>query len=258
VKIESISYSHKSVPEDAPIRYFIADLHLDGMDTERAQKFRHFLDQLGKEAATRPVELYIIGDLFEFFYEYRKQLFEIYGADLAALEAAFKAGVKIFLFFGNRDFAYGNYVRKRFGATILGDGDAITLNDGRPVWLEHGDLLCTADKRYLRFRKFIRSLPVKVAFRLMPWAFARNTIENIRKKTAADKATKPKNVTEVDQAFARKRLEEKGCKILICGHTHRPISEDLGAGYRLIVLTPWCDKAAGMMDDGAVLKAFSL
>jgi len=247
-----------AVPVGAPIRYFIADLHLDGCDTERAKSFRHFLEQLGKEAATRPVELYIIGDLFEFWYEYRKALFEIYRADLAALEAASKAGVKIFLFYGNRDFAYGKYVRSRFGATILGDGEAITLNDGRPVWLEHGDLLCTSDKRYLRFRSIIRSLPVKVAFRLMPWAFARNTIDNIRKKTAADKAKKSPKVVEIDQAFARRRLEAKGCKVLICGHTHRALSEDLGAGYRLIVLTPWCEKAAGMMDDGAVLKAFNI
>ena len=86
------------------------------------------------------MELYILGDLFEFWYEYRKQIFELYAKDLLALENAWQAGVKIFLF-GNRDFAYGRYVNKRFGATVLGDGQQITLHDSRPVWLEHGDLL---------------------------------------------------------------------------------------------------------------------
>ena len=138
-----------------PLRYFISDLHLDGRDTPRAQAFHVFLSKLAEAAQAGPVELYIVGDLFEFWYEYRAQLFALYERDLEALEAAWKAGVKIFLFYGNRDFAYGKYVLKRFGATVLGDGEALQLNDSRRAWLEHGDLLCTHDKRYLRFRKII-------------------------------------------------------------------------------------------------------
>ncbi|HYG73658.1 MAG TPA: UDP-2,3-diacylglucosamine diphosphatase [Planctomycetota bacterium] len=245
------------VSAQSPVRYFIADLHLDGLDTPRAKHFRDFLKRLSNEAAARPIELYIVGDLFEFWYEYRAALFEIYRADLSALDAASKAGVKIFLFYGNRDFAYGRYVQRRFNATILGDGEGITLNDSRPLWLEHGDLLCTADTRYLRFRSIIRSFPVKVLFWLMPWSFARRTIERIRSRTQADKSSKPKSVVAIDLQAARRRLEANGCKVLICGHTHQPISEDLGAGYRLIVLPPWCDAPAGYVDDGA-LKPFSL
>src|SRR4051812_20435564 len=117
MKLDPIAEPHGNT--DIPLRYFIADLHLDGTNTERALKFRKFLKRLSAEAARGPVELYIVGDLFEFWYEYRKQLFEIYREDLQALEDAWHAGVKIFLFFGNRDFAYGNYVNRRFGATVL-------------------------------------------------------------------------------------------------------------------------------------------
>jgi UDP-2,3-diacylglucosamine hydrolase len=244
--------------QGTPLRFFIADLHLDGTSTQRALNFREFLSRLATYAQERPVELYIIGDLFEFWYEYRSALFELYRDDLSALEAAWKAGVKIFLFFGNRDFAYGNYATARFGATVLGDGQQITLGDYRPLWMEHGDLLCRSDTRYLRFRKIIRSWPVKCAFFLMPWSFAKGLIENIRKKTNADKAAKPKGVIAIDEAYARQRLEEKKCKILLCGHTHVPQQTDLGAGYRLIVLPPWCDVPAGMVDDGRSFKAFQL
>src|SRR5436190_2386939 len=136
-----------ALPESQqPLRYFISDLHLDGGDTPRAEKFRFFLQKLSEAAAGGPVELYIVGDLFEFWYEFRRQLFAIYARDLEALEAAAQAGVKIFLFFGNRDFAYGKYVKKRLGAEVLGDGAMVQLNDARKVWLEHGDLLCTDDK----------------------------------------------------------------------------------------------------------------
>lgn len=256
MKVEPIASVQPSA-DAPPLRYFIADLHLDGLDTPRAKNFRQFLSRLAQEAAARPVELYILGDLFEFWYEYRAALFDIYRADLEALEAAWKAGVKIFLFFGNRDFAYGSYARRRFGATVLGDGEAITLGDSRPAYLEHGDLLCTADRRYLRFRGIIRSWPVRLLFWLMPWSYARRMIERIRKRTAQDKAAKPPAAVEIDLNAARVRLETCHCRILLCGHTHKPRSEDLGAGYRLIVLPPWCETPAGMVDDGT-LKPFNL
>jgi UDP-2,3-diacylglucosamine hydrolase len=237
-------------------RYFIADLHLNGLDTDHALKFREFLKKISAEAATRPTELYILGDLFEFWYEYHVQLFAIYHKDLEALEAAWHAGVNIYLFYGNRDFAYGKYVRSRFGATILGDGEKIMLSDTRPAWLEHGDLLCTSDRSYLRFRAVIRSFPVRVLFWLMPWSLSLRMIEKIRNRTNADKKTKSQKTLEIDIAAARRRLEGKDCRVLLCGHTHQPKAEDLGAGYRLIVLPAWCQQAGGFVDDGLVLRPF--
>ena len=257
IKAAPLSYELPPDSTPKPRRYFIADLHLDGLDTERAVRFRAFLKRLSAEAATNAIELYIVGDLFEFWYEYRKALFELYRNDLDALEAAWKAGLHIYLFFGNRDFAYGNYVTRRFGATVLADGQDITLNDSRRVWLEHGDLLCTSDHKYLRFRKIIRSLPVRLIFRILPWSLARKSIDRIRRKSNTDKAHKPAHTLEIDMHAARRRLEAMGCRILICGHTHQPMSEDLGAGYRLIVLPPWCESAAGYMDDGNTLKPFT-
>src|SRR5689334_17783419 len=105
-----------------PHKYFIADLHLDGTDSPRALKFREFLKRLSEEAKVQPTELYIIGDLFEFWYEYHASIHAIYHKDLEALADAFAAGVAIYLFYGNRDFIYGKFVNKKFGATVLGDG----------------------------------------------------------------------------------------------------------------------------------------
>jgi UDP-2,3-diacylglucosamine hydrolase len=247
-----------AVDPHSPVRYFIADLHLDGRDNERASSFRSFLKRLSDEAKTRPIELYILGDLFEFWYEYRSKLFELYAADLRALTSAWEAGVKIFLFYGNRDFTYGKYVNRRFGATVLGDGQQITLSDSRKLWMEHGDLLCTDDRRYLRFRKLIRSRPSRVLFFLMPWPMARRAIERIRNRSSADKARKSLKEVDVNHAAARQRLEQTKSRLLLCGHTHRPCSEDLGAGFRLIVLPPWCEKPAGFIDDERGFRAFAL
>jgi len=238
-------------------RYFISDLHLDGQDTPRALKFREFLKRLSAEAQAAPVELYVLGDLFEFWYEYRAQLFQIYHADLRALTAAWEAGVRVFLLYGNRDFAYGEYVRRRFGATILGDGGAVALNDTRRAWLEHGDLLCTADRRYQRFRSWIRSGPVRLLFWLLPWTCARRLIERLRQRAAAAKAAKPAVQMQLDHEAARTRLEAHGCQVLICGHLHDAQAHDVGGGGRLIALPAWCDTLSGMVDDERGFRRFS-
>lgn len=236
-------------------RVFLADLHLDGADTPRARTFRALLKRLAAEAAATPTELYILGDLFEYWEEYHRQVPALYEADLAALEAAHKAGVKIFLLSGNRDFAYGKYVKRRFGATLLGDGGALRFGDGRNAWLEHGDLLCTADRRYLRYRGIVRSWPVKLLFWLMPWSLAKGFIGDIRQRTAADKKKKSAKEVEIDRDAARARLEAHGCQLLLCGHTHRPLADDLGAGFRLIVLPAWCDTCAGYREKAGGLMA---
>jgi len=238
-------------------RYFIADLHLDGQDTPRALKFREFLKRLAEEAQAGPVELNVLGDLFEFWYEYRAQLFEMYHADLHALTAAWEAGVKIFLLFGNRDFAYGRYVQRRFGATVLGDGGIVTLNDTRRAWLEHGDLLGTADRSYLLFRSCIRSWPVRLLFRLMPWACASRLIGYLRNRAAAAKAAKPDAIMQIDIQAARVRAEGNHCQVLICGHFHDKQAHDLGGGCRLIALPAWCEVFEGMVDDERGFRAFT-
>lgn len=244
-----------AVPTE-PHRYFVADVHLDGGDPPFALSFRQFLKRLGDEARTRPVELFILGDLFVFWCEYHAPLFEIYRRDLEALESAGQAGVKIYLFSGNRDFSYGRYVQRRLGAAVLGDGGQITLSGSRPAWLEHGDLLCTADRAYLRFRKIVRSWPVRLFFRLLPWSAARGLIERVRRKSERSKAAKRPAVFDIDLEAARKRLEEKRCRVLLCGHTHCPQACDLGAGYRLLVLPAWCEAPGGYHDDGRSLQSF--
>jgi len=92
----------------------------------------------------------------------------------------------------------------------------------------------------------------------MPWALAKRTIGRIRSSTHADKTRKPRGSIAIDLDYARKRLEEKGGRILLCGHTHTAQQEDLGAGYRLIVLPPWCETPAGMVEDGQSFKPFTL
>jgi len=242
-------------PAGPVLRVFLADLHLDGTAAPKAKTFRALMARLAEEAERSPVELYLLGDVFEFWDEYHRQALARFETDIQALAAAHQAGVAITILKGNKDFLYGRYAQERFGARLFGDGGRIDFPDARKVWLEHGDLLCTADTRYLRYRKLVRSWPVRTLFRLLPWSLARRMVERVSKTARADRDKKVRAVTDIDLDAARKRLEQTGCQLLMCGHTHAPQATDLNLGRRLIVLPAWCDTMAGYRERNAGLVA---
>jgi UDP-2,3-diacylglucosamine hydrolase len=268
------------------IKVFIADLHLDGTDSPRALAFRLLLRRLAAESAGglrgdsgvvwvsrhkepdevlvsspapekrkpgRPVDVYFLGDLFAFWYEYRRAIFTLFTKDIAALRLAADAGVRIHLVFGNRDFAYDRFAENEWKATLLGDGTAIVLSDGRRAWLEHGDLLCPNDARYLRYRKFIRSFPIRLLFRLLPWSAAQRLIESLRKKTEADKRRKTPETFTLSLDAARKRMEEKNCTVLLCGHLHKPLRALASPGHEVWVLPAWLEGGYALRDADGLL-----
>ena len=234
-------------------RIFLADLHLDGTPSPRAKAFYALLNRLALEAAHGPTELYLLGDLFEFWAESHREVPALYEQDLRVLEAAKDAGVTLTLLSGNRDFAYGRYVERRLGARLLRDGGTVTLSDARKLWIEHGDLLCLKDRRYLRYRRWVRSWPVRLCFWLLPWFMARRLIAGVSAKARVEKSAKDPAILELSLEAARDRLERNGCQVLLCGHTHRPQATDLGAGLRLLVLPAWCELPAGYQEHGGAL-----
>ena len=241
-------------PPSRTRRLFLADLHLDGTDTPSALTFRALLERSSAEAGKATTEIYVLGDLFEFWEEYHRQIAARYERDLAALEEAHRAGLTFFLISGNRDFAYGRYVQERFGASLLGDGAAVTLSDDRRAWLEHGDLLCTADVRYLRYRRWVRSAPVRFVYRLLPWSLAQRAVGGISARANADRKRKTRQTFEPSTEAARDRLEQTGCQVILCGHTHRPQVAEVDESRVLRVLPAWCETCSGYLDQAGKLS----
>ena len=131
--------------------YFISDIHLDTKNSEVTNKFIDFITINSSDMK----ELYILGDLFESWTDDKyditknKPIIEI-------LKKISNNGTKIFLTHGNRDFLIGEYFTKITGVKILPENHIINLNDNK-ILITHGDLLCTDDIDYQKFRKFIRN-----------------------------------------------------------------------------------------------------
>ena len=125
---------------------FISDLHLDPARPHITRLFGEFLDGEARGADA----LYILGDLFEAWVGDDDP--SETGAFVARrLKALSDGGVPVSFMHGNRDFLLGEDYARRAGMTILPD-PAVVLLHGKPTLLMHGDLLCTDDVAYQRFR----------------------------------------------------------------------------------------------------------
>ncbi len=204
--------------------FFVSDIHWQPPTSDHGKPtgpFGRFLDQLACRAAREgPCTLYVLGDLFDFWFERNGETFSFYAPHIDALRAAVERGVRLVLLFGNRDFTYGSALPSLCGAEIAGDRVELAVGETR-ILLQHGDLLCTDDWRYQRYRRFIRSSSVRAAMRLLSMRQMTRLIGWMRRASQAEIDRKaPSSMTVVDAAVAQDLAD--GFDLVMCGHVHRP------------------------------------
>ena len=215
---------------------FISDLHLTPERPAVAWAFQRFMDEQAPQARA----LYILGDFFEYWLG--DDAMEGFHHDIArTLRAYVDQGHQLFIMAGNRDFAIGRQFLALAGACWLEDPCTIALN-GETVLLSHGDLLCTDDTQYQKYRRCIRHPLVLGLLRRMPLFYRRRLALRIRRNSQIAKSSKPMTIMDVNPQAVVDMMERYQVKILIHGHTHRPaihsVQLESGQGQR-IVLGDW-------------------
>lgn len=220
---------------------FISDLHLYHQRPAVTEAFRRFL----RQEAVRAASLYILGDLFEAWI----------GDDdpdphnrsvVASLRELTDSGTPCFFIRGNRDFLVGDRFAEETGITILSDGTQISLHDQK-VLLLHGDILCTDDKGYQRFRRFVRHPLTQKIFLSLPVAARRVLAKLARDQSMSNSSQKPEEITDVNQATVEKTMRDESVEILVHGHTHRPAMHRFklaNSDARRIVLGDWYSRGS--------------
>ena len=220
---------------------FISDLHLDESRPAATDAFLGFLQTDARSAGA----VYILGDLFGVWLgdgdptPLNRQVIDA----LASLTAA---GVPVFLMHGNRDFLIGSEFCKATGITLLPD-PTLAWVYGTSVLLSHGDLLCTDDLSYQRYRNIIRHPAVEKTLNGLPERARHGFIKYIRSLSATRSGMKPPEITDVNQSAVESTLHEYKVHTLLHGHTHRPAIHyfDLdGAQATRIVLGDWYEQGS--------------
>lgn len=199
----------------------ISDLHLDQTRPDITEALLWFLRQL----ATQTEHLYILGDLFEAWVG-DDAPHPLADQVAAALKALSKKGTAVYLMHGNRDFLIGDDFAARCGASLIEEPVLLDIAD-RKIALLHGDILCTRDTEYLKFRKMVRNpdwqrefLAMTVEQRL---EFARQAREQSRQVTSSADA----EIMDVSDTAVNDMFKQLEIDTMIHGHTHRPAIHDL-------------------------------
>ena len=215
---------------------FVSDLHLSPDRPGAVALFLHFLANRARSAR----RLYILGDLFDAWIgddDDAPPGPEVRGA-LRALTAS---GTACLFMHGNRDFLIGRAFARDTGCTLLRDPSRIDL-DGTPTLLMHGDLLCSDDIAYQRFRRRIRNPLVQRLFLWKSLASRRAVAADYRSKSGAATAMKAQGIMDVNALTVLAYLRHHRVRTLIHGHTHRPADHRLtldGQEHWRRVLAEW-------------------
>ena len=225
----------------------ISDLHLSPQEPALVQAFLALLDDcLALPALKR---LFILGDWFEVWLgddTYLSLLKEKRSEDeqithwLTPLIAKLKQlrinGCEILVMHGNRDFLLGQPFCNLFGGELISEPYNLTVGQ-QTYRLEHGDALCTDDKKYQFFRKIMRN-------RLTQWYLLNKSLEkrlaiadNMRKRSQQNNANKAAYIMDVNDKAVRQAINNSDA--LLHGHTHRPEIHQVTADKKRYVLGDW-------------------
>lgn len=220
------------------VALFASDIHLQPSLPRTTQFFFNFL----KQHAPQAEQLYLLGDLFEYWAGDDDMDSPYHQEVIAAIRAVSDTGTKVFWIAGNRDFLIGTGFASATGAQLLADPSVIHIA-GRPILITHGDAQCSDDLAYMSFRAMVRQEQWQKEFLSLPLSQRKTIIEGLRKDSKIEKKEKTLTIMDVNPDAICRLFLDNNVKTIIHGHTHRPAIHQDVEGVRY-VLPDWeCDIA---------------
>lgn len=217
---------------------FFSDVHL-GVPGSSPQRVPWLIDLL-KYARTGVSEVYVLGDLFDFWFEYKHAVPKGFFGVLRALADLVDAGIPVTYLGGNHDFWVGSYLGKELGLSVSDDPIEKRIQ-GRRLFLAHGDGLGKGDLGYRFIKKVLRNRVCIALYRALHpdvgIPFARLVSAVSRKHTAAREILIPRIYRDIALPHFR-----DGYDVVMMGHVHEPthiLRES--EGQEFLVIGDWLD-----------------
>lgn len=217
--------------------YFFSDVHL-GFAEKEAEKAKElklvsFLESIRDDSE----KVYIVGDLFDCWIEYRRAVPKGYYRTLAKLNEIVEQGVEVNFFPGNHDFWLNTYLRDDVGLNLHNDFLETTI-DGKRFYISHGDGLSKGDIGYKIIKKILRNRFNQFLYSLIHPDIGLWLAQGSSKKSRLhtnDKDREKETYGETIkshgsggmQNFARKKISE-GFDYVVMGHMHKPQFIEIG------------------------------
>lgn len=224
------------------LHFFLSDVHL-GLDYKdpqaRERRFAAFLKGLPENTKA----LYLLGDIFDFWYEYKNVIPRKYTRTLGALAELVDNGVEVYFFNGNHDIWTYGYFEQELGIKVLQQPYVVEIG-GKKFCLGHGDGLGEGDLGYKLLNGMFKNRFLQWLFSgVHPrWAFSLAYMWSRHNRLMHDdNVWKWKGEKERIVKFAGRMQEQYGGSIdfFIFGHFHYKVHMNLQQGGELFLLGEW-------------------
>lgn len=241
--------------------YFASDFHLGIPDHASSLKREKLLVQWLDEIKPSTAELFLMGDLFDFWFEYRTVVPKGYVRLLGKLAEFTDAGIPVHVFRGNHDIWAFDYLSKEAGVQLYREPLIRTFGQ-KKFFLAHGDGLGPGDTGYkilkkvfeVRFNQFLfKWLHPDIGTRLGLYFSKKSRIAN----TARDVNNKEKMVVEDEMLYhycRKKHLTKADINYFIFGHRHVPVIHPLSNTSHMVILGDWVTNFSYAVFDGEKLE----
>ena len=242
--------------------YFISDVHLGAPalnnNREREKLFVEWLDY----AATDASEIYLLGDIFDFWYEYKKVAPRGFVRTLGKLAELSDAGIPIHYFTGNHDIWIFDYLPSEINI-ILHREPIITKLNNKTFYLGHGDGLDPNERGYLFLKRIFTSKTAQFLFSRLHPNFAFWIGHQWAKHSRLSKGIEPELSKgpefESTVVFAKEKIKKEEIDYFIFGHRHILLDHEIQPGVKLFILGEWFNHFSYAVFDGeeVALKHFN-
>ena len=222
--------------------FFLSDFHLGAPDHAqslvREKRIVRFLTSIQQEAA----HIFIVGDLFDFWYEYKTVVPRGYTRILGKLAELTDMGIPISFFVGNHDMWMKGYFEQEFNIPVYHQPKTFEFN-GKKFLVGHGDGLGPGDHGYKFIKKIFRNPVCQWLFGFLHPSLGMGLANYLSRKSRAATGQSDEKFLGAENewliVYSKEVLEKEHFDYLVFGHRHLPIVHQFENGSTYINLGDW-------------------
>jgi UDP-2,3-diacylglucosamine hydrolase len=222
--------------------YFLSDFHLGSPNYEssldREKKVVAFLESV----CQRALAIFIVGDMFDFWYEYKHVVPKGYVRIFGKLAELTDSGIPVYFFVGNHDMWMSGYFEKELNIPVYFEPRTYTFNN-KKFLVGHGDGLGPGDHGYKFLKSVFRNKICQWLFGLLPPAFSIGLANYFSNKSRQNTNIEEKGFMGENKEwlviYSREVLAKEQVDFFIFGHRHLPLDYKLSDRSRYINLGDW-------------------
>ena len=233
--------------------FFLSDFHLGvpnaAASLAREKRIVQFLESIRHQTEA----LFIVGDMFDFWFEYKTVVPKGYVRLLGKLAEFSDAGIPIHFFVGNHDMWVRDYFIKELGFNIYFEPTYFEFN-GKKFLVGHGDGQGPGDHSYKFLKKIFRNPVCQWAFGIIPPAIGMGLANYFSHSSREGKQEEEEVFLGEENEwliiYSKEILQQQQVDYFIFGHRHLPIDFDLSGGSKYINLGEWINFSSYAVFDG--------